>query len=76
MALVRYSFILSCTPPFENKRPPYLNLSHDPHGTQHEQPGTRVQSADHGGAGATGEGGASCAPTFHGFHGDQRSHWG
>ena len=61
---------------FHDKQPPYLNLSHDPHSTQPEQPGTRVQSAHHGGAGAAGERGASCAQTFDGFHGDQRSHWG
>lgn len=75
MTLMRYSLILSCTPSFENNNftttnPPYWNLSHDPHGIQPEQP------AHHGGAGAAGEGGASCAPTFDGFHGDQRSHWG
>ena len=61
---------------FHDKQPPYWNLSHDPHGIQPEQPGTQVQSAHHGGAGATREGRASCAPTFDGFHGDQRSHWG
>ena len=51
MALVRYLFIISCTPPFENNNfttsaPPLLDPPHDPHGTQDEQPGTRSQELE------------------------------